>query len=105
MGTLRVILALSVAVWHIPGELTRWIDGSIGVIFFFIISGFYMALVINEKYRDASAVFYQARIMRIFPPYLAMCTAMLMVFTWTGTPNATSHASAFSSVGCRKNRS
>ena len=52
MGMIRFALALSVAVWHLGGaNKSEWIiNGYFSVILFFIISGFYMSLVINSVY-------------------------------------------------------
>ena len=79
MGLIRLFLALSVVVWHIPGRTFTLLDAQIAVLFFFITSGFYMALTINEVYapRGGSARpgwrrgFYLSRILRLYPAYLA----------------------------------
>jgi peptidoglycan/LPS O-acetylase OafA/YrhL len=45
--------------------------GEIAVELFFIISGFYMALILNEKYNttDKTIVFYKNRFLKLFPIY------------------------------------
>ncbi|MCT7568968.1 acyltransferase family protein [Aliarcobacter butzleri] len=45
--------------------------GAIAVELFFIISGFYMALILNEKYNtsDKIVVFYKNRFLKLFPIY------------------------------------
>jgi peptidoglycan/LPS O-acetylase OafA/YrhL len=48
MGVLRLFLALSVVIWHLPARSANLVDAGVAVLMFFIISGFYMALVINE---------------------------------------------------------
>jgi len=49
MGAIRILLALSVVLWHVQGQHPRLLNASVAVLLFFVISGFYMALVINEK--------------------------------------------------------
>jgi peptidoglycan/LPS O-acetylase OafA/YrhL len=37
---------------------------------FFIISGFYMAMILNGKYEDKTSIqFYKSRVFRLFPTY------------------------------------
>lgn len=72
MGLLRFFLALSVIAGH--SETTvfgfRGIGAWYAVNLFFIISGFYMAMVLNEKYKDISPIlFYRSRALRLFPAY------------------------------------
>ena len=51
MGLLRVILALSVAVAHFGGFFGYTIAGGFAAVqMFYIISGFYMATILTEKY-------------------------------------------------------
>jgi peptidoglycan/LPS O-acetylase OafA/YrhL len=50
LGVLRILLALSVLLWHVPGSHLRLLNAQVVVLLFFVISGFYMALVIDEKY-------------------------------------------------------
>jgi peptidoglycan/LPS O-acetylase OafA/YrhL len=73
MGILRFILALAVVVAHTPSSLQRFmVPGPEAVQAFYIVSGFYMALVLNEKYNFAGAtrIFYQQRYLRLAPMYL-----------------------------------
>lgn len=75
MGTIRILLALAVVVEHaerlIPGG-TPMVHGLVSVQAFFLISGFYMALVLEHKYRDRTLAFYRNRFIRIFPTYWAV---------------------------------
>ena len=52
MGTIRFLLAVSVVVFHAKRPLLglTLVEGTVAVQLFFIISGFYMALVLTEKY-------------------------------------------------------
>lgn len=75
MGTLRLLLALAVVVAHVHdgGLLGLPFFGSTAyqaVSCFFIISGFYMALVLQTKYRTEIKAFYRARIIRLLPIYV-----------------------------------
>ena len=77
MGTLRFYLALSVCLNHFlnsPGNVARLSlipDSLFAVEVFFTISGFYMAMVLNEKYTGTGSLwrFYKSRVLRIFPTY------------------------------------
>lgn len=82
MGILRTILALAVVVYHsftIFG--LRLCGGQIAVESFFIISGFYMAFVLNEKYVGVGSyrTFLWSRFYRIFPVYWIVLVAALLV--------------------------
>ena len=68
MGVLRFFLALSVAWTH--AELPYGFSGELCVTIFFVISGFYIALVLNENKAYSNELqFYTQRGMRIFPVY------------------------------------
>src|SRR5687767_13772537 len=74
MGIIRLLLALAVVVAHSPTAVTlhNWVlPGGIAVQAFYIISGFYMALVLNEKYTfpGSTKLFYQQRYLRLAPMY------------------------------------
>jgi peptidoglycan/LPS O-acetylase OafA/YrhL len=72
MGLLRFYLALSVIVLHSGGRFfgLEVPNGFLAVQFFFTISGFYMALVLNEKYTASENIaFFRNRAIRIFPAY------------------------------------
>jgi len=75
MGTVRFLLATSVLYMHygkIPG--TSLLYGSAVVLGFFIISGFYMSLVLDGPYAGPSKLklFYLNRVLRLFPSYLTV---------------------------------
>ncbi len=71
MGLIRFLLAISVVVSH-NGIRAPGIEGHLAVMAFFIISGFYMALVLNEKYVGNTSGFYLARILRLWPSYISV---------------------------------
>ncbi len=73
MGTLRFALALVVLFAHTGG--VRWnlmLPGPMALQWFFIMSGFYMSLVLREKYVHHPRplqLFLTNRLLRIFPVY------------------------------------
>ena len=73
MGLLRLILACAVVIAHsapIPG--LPLLGGGLAVKVFFIVSGFYMALILSEKYQhrpNGRWLFYSNRFLRIYPLY------------------------------------
>jgi len=72
MGTLRFFLAFSVAYGHLAAPLP-FPTSDVAVQSFFVISGFYMALVLNEKYRPGSYwLFMSNRLLRLWPAYVVV---------------------------------
>ena len=72
MGVLRLLLAMLVVVTHASvafGFKTPLLSGLVAVEGFFVISGFYMAMVLNGKYVGKGKEFYANRTVRIFPSY------------------------------------
>lgn len=72
IGLLRTLLAISVVIAHsslICGY--NIVDGTIAVQSFYMISGFYMSLILNEKYTN-NFLFYTNRILRLYPIYLTV---------------------------------
>lgn len=81
MGTLRVILALAVVVAHCGPifGLPFFGEGVTAVESFFLISGFYMALVIDTRYRTNVRAFYFNRFLRLFPLYWSLLASVLLL--------------------------
>jgi peptidoglycan/LPS O-acetylase OafA/YrhL len=89
MGLIRVLLALAVVDFHAvrfasaPHFLNLpWVNGGVAVQSFFVISGFYMALILSGKYAGRGVfVFYRARFLRLYPAYwiVAVATYALLV--------------------------
>jgi len=85
MGALRLFLAVSVLVRHLRygrGVLGfSFLDGGLAVECFFVISGFYMALVLHEKYnyRGSYGAFIQQRFLRLYPLYIIVGVVILVV--------------------------
>ncbi len=72
MGALRLLLALTVLNWHYQIAPFNFLFSYSAVYIFFIISGFYIAMVITEKYdtdRRGTFAFYENRLLRLLPVY------------------------------------
>jgi peptidoglycan/LPS O-acetylase OafA/YrhL len=75
MGILRLFLAVSVLAGHLRYGRGifgfSFLSGGLAVECFFVISGFYMALVLNEKYnyRGSYGTFILQRVLRLYPLY------------------------------------
>jgi len=73
MGSIRLFLAFAVLMSHADACDINIIPGQVAVQAFFIISGFYMSLILTQKYEKCSVfVFYTNRLLRLFPAYLFM---------------------------------
>lgn len=83
MGLLRLILAMMVVFVH-AGSPAGFplLGGSLAVQAFYLISGFYMALILNEKYTDqphAYRLFLTNRLLRLLPLYYLVVSLTLLV--------------------------
>lgn len=70
MGLIRFLLALAVALAHTSGW--TYFPGKEAVEVFYIISGFYMSMILNEKYlqkKGSYKLFITNRFLRLFPSY------------------------------------
>lgn len=83
MGVIRLLLAMSVLVGHAggfeglrfeSGQSAILVNGDTAVQTFYLISGFYMALVWDHKYTSAG-VFWLSRYLRLAPVYLLISLA------------------------------
>jgi peptidoglycan/LPS O-acetylase OafA/YrhL len=85
MGTLRFLLALSVLIGHAHGLFGFFLfEGNLAVRAFYAISGFYMTLVITEKYGRSNQYpwirsFWMSRYFRLAPTYLFI-TVLVLIF-------------------------
>jgi peptidoglycan/LPS O-acetylase OafA/YrhL len=72
MGFLRCILAITVVIAH-SGPIFGYyfVGGVVAVQAFYIISGFYMSLILNEKYagKGSYKLFITNRFLRLYPIY------------------------------------
>lgn len=73
MGVLRFLLAISVVINHTGPFLNlSFVGGRLAVQAFYIISGFYMTMVLNEKYigqNKSYKLFISNRLLRLFPVF------------------------------------
>jgi peptidoglycan/LPS O-acetylase OafA/YrhL len=106
LGLIRVFLALCVLVVH-AGFQPVFPNGQFAVELFFVISGFYMALVLNTKYPAGQTLrFYAARYLRLYPAYIVVLFVVVAFIrpvnnVYSQAPVAFSLAmiSAFSMIG------
>lgn len=73
MGLLRFLFAVSIIIVHV-GSIFHYelINSKLAIQSFFVLSGFYMALILNEKYIGENSgykIFISNRFLRIFPLY------------------------------------
>ena len=84
MGILRFLLATSVIIGHSsPIYGLSLLDAGLAVRVFFIISGFYMTLILNSKYhvqRGGYWLFVSNRFLRIYPSYLVVLAVSLLFY-------------------------
>src|SRR5579863_1890587 len=82
MGILRMLLAIVVVIEHCGGfSGFNYINSTIAIQSFFIISGFYMSIIINEKYNGHNAykLFISNRFLRLFPIYTCIAIITFVV--------------------------
>ena len=89
MGVLRTVLAIAVVVFHSYKLFgLRLCGGQVAVQSFYMISGFYMALVLNEKYtgKGSYRTFIKSRFFRIFPVYwsVLLCAVLISIIGYYG---------------------
>ena len=72
MGVLRLLLALTVLNWHYQFTHYNFIFSYSAVFLFMIISGFYISMVLDQRYGPGvkgALLFYGNRLLRLLPPY------------------------------------
>src|SRR4051812_18616989 len=91
MGLFRLLLALSVVMGHAGPILGMSLfSAPVAVGTFFVLSGFYMSLVMNEKYSGLEhgvRVFYINRFLRLYPSYLVVLVATVALQCALRMPN------------------
>ena len=93
MGLLRLLLAVSVVLVHTCGCYGfHPLGAAEAVQAFYMISGFYMSMILTEKYRGPGSyrLFLTNRFLRIYPVY--WITAVLSIFAWMACYVLTGHA-------------
>lgn len=81
MGLIRFLLACGVVLCHTSAIMGYSpLSGNLAVQVFYIISGFYMAMVLTEKYvgKGSTYLFYTNRALKIYPPYLVILFLLLI---------------------------
>ncbi len=88
MGLLRAALAMAVVLGHTLSGRHRlvMIDPAAAVELFFIISGFYMGLILSEKYVGPKSfkLFITNRLLRLFPAYLLVLVISVLLWLLLG---------------------
>jgi peptidoglycan/LPS O-acetylase OafA/YrhL len=104
MGAIRVVLAISVVLAHSTsiGGVTL-LGGRTAVECFFVISGFYMMLVISGKYANLGnrmwPVFMLSRVSRLYPVYAVIAIATLLAAVFKGSSTLLTQFSGLSLTG------
>src|ERR1700761_979235 len=83
MGLIRFLLACGVVLCHTSAIMGYTpLSGALAVQCFFIISGFYMAMVLAEKYngKGSTYLFYTNRALKIYPIYW-VCLILLIIWS------------------------
>jgi len=89
MGLIRFLLAFAVLLGHSPTATFKFIHAGTAVQAFFVVSGFYMALVLDGKYNDTK-LFYSNRLLRLAPAYFTMMViAAIALFGFGVTATST----------------
>src|SRR5678816_3051036 len=83
LGLIRVLLAMAVLFGHLPILDVHIIGAALAVQAFFIVSGFYMALVLSGKYSGQAGLFYSNRLLRLTPTYFVMCALYAVCLLYT----------------------
>lgn len=75
MGLIRFLLAVSVVIFHSSQPIygLTLVNGFTAVKLFFIVSGFYMAMILNGKYTSYSSFIFN-RVLKLFPTYWVVLT-------------------------------
>ena len=101
MGLIRVILAYSVVLGHSDSVHGYFIvPSNAAVTLFFIVSGFYMALVLAEKYTGENRLrqFYSNRVLRLYPTYFVSVALMIGVQAYLHQRTQGEYASSWQSA-------
>jgi len=87
MGIIRTLMAISVLITHTePLFGVRLLNGDMAITCFFVISGFLMALILDTRY-SILRVFYENRLLRIYPPYFFSFLFATMVYFFLSDPS------------------
>jgi len=86
MGLIRLLLAISVVLVHSNSIFGIYLlDARYAVQLFYMISGFYMSLILNEKYLNKSyKLFISNRLLRLYPIYFVVLVVTIIYSFSTG---------------------
>ncbi|MEI8339732.1 MAG: acyltransferase [bacterium] len=81
VGFLRILLALSIIFFHTrTHDVFFLLDGKTAFRTFFLISGFYIALILHKKYGEQSYwLFISNRLLKIFPSLLVVVSGTMII--------------------------
>jgi peptidoglycan/LPS O-acetylase OafA/YrhL len=101
VGIIRLLLAAAVVLGHSSAINGLTLGGGVlAVNCFFVISGFYMAMVLEQKYlrlpKHRWATFMTSRFLRLMPVYVTVCLATLAVIVKLGARQPFGHLSDLS---------
>jgi peptidoglycan/LPS O-acetylase OafA/YrhL len=87
MGVLRFLLAISVVLFHADASGYQMVGGGVAVESFFMISGFYMSLVLDQKYTGVNnrySLFIGNRLLKLYPAYwtVLILALVMQLFVW-----------------------
>lgn len=108
MGMLRVLLALAVVTAHAGPIFGLTFTGGLAAVeTFFIISGFYMALILDRKYtgKHAFSLFISNRFLRLFPIYwtiLFLSIAVYIISRYALGGDGLAYLSSYSLLGFKQ---
>lgn len=72
MGLFRLLLAFAVVIAHTnPISWLPMVSGSLAVKLFFVVSGFYMALILTKRYSHSPGAYFLNRFLRLYPLFWA----------------------------------
>lgn len=97
VGLFRLVLAFAVLAGHTAVMDLDILPGDLAVRAFFIISGFYMSLILTGRYQGKPrSVFYANRVLRLYPAYLLVLFVQAVVLmVWDIHPFAVRDAICF----------
>lgn len=98
LGTYRALLALLVLISHTNMWLPDWVGplalGNVGVLSFFVLSGFVIAEACDVFYPGKPQRFLLNRFLRIYPTYWVTCGIAIAIYVWIPHPEFNANTGA-----------
>ncbi len=93
LGVIRFFLASCVIMFHLSAQVPN--IGQLSVIFFYVISGYLITLILNRTYKFNFKKFAANRFLRLYPTYYVFATLSLLLFLipFGGISSSTFHPS------------